>query len=82
VGSAHRHSWFTRHAVEFNPTTSEGISLGHYLVQHKNYKIGCVRSSNFHNKKDCGKNALVARNRPQKITNQAYQGKGKGATIY
>ncbi len=78
MGSVHQHSWFTRHVVEFDPATGEGISPGRYSVQYKNYKIGCVRSSNFYNRKDCGGNALVAKNRPRQITNQAYQGEGKG----
>ncbi len=78
MGSVHWHSWFTRHVVEFDLATSEGISLDHYSVQYKNYKISCVRSSNFYNRKDCGGNALVAGNSPRQITNQAYQGEGKG----
>jgi hypothetical protein len=54
---------FAKHVVECNPATGKGISLGHYSVQSRNYRIGCANTSKFYNQKDNGKNALAIGNR-------------------
>ncbi len=63
MGSAHWLFLFAKQVVECNPATGKGISLGHYSVQSRNYRIVCANTSKFYNQKDNGKNALAIGNR-------------------
>jgi cbb3-type cytochrome oxidase cytochrome c subunit len=54
VGLAHWHFWFAQHVVESDSVVNEGVSPCHHMFQTENYKISCVGSFDFHNKKDNG----------------------------
>jgi len=77
VGSACQHFRFVGCLIELDTSINEGIFVGRYLVQSKNYKIGCARSFDFYNQKDGGKNVPTTKNRLQQTTSQAHQGEGK-----
>jgi len=63
VGSTCWHFWFAQRVIEFNPTASERVFIGHHTFQSENHRIGCKGSFGFHNQKNNDQDAQLIGNR-------------------